>query len=110
MFEYLKVLHPALIEYKGGLFIEEQFDQAVVDDILMHSDEVEPITAAQAYVNAFHLGQAEDALFDPGLARAIAESIAYNWGNWVRDRFGRNIVCTVDIGEHSGAVWFRAAL
>lgn len=109
MFEYLRVLHPGLIEYRGGLFIEEQFDQAVVDDILKHSEDAEPIIAAQAYMNAFHLGQADDAVFDPVLARAIAASIAYNWGNWVRDRFGRDIVSTIDIGELSGAVWFRAA-
>lgn len=110
-FEYLRDLHPALVEYRGGLFVEYGFDQTVVDDILAHSDEAEPIIAAQRYVNSLTLGDATgDEPFDPVLARAIGEGVAYCWSNWIRDRFGRKIVTVIDIGEYEGAVWFRAAL
>ncbi len=108
-FEYLRDLHPALVEYRGGLFIENSFDQSVVDDILVHSDEAEPIVAAQKHVNSLLLGDAEaDEPFDPALARAIGEGVAYCWSNWIRDRFGREVVTVIDIAEYQGSVWFRA--
>ena len=110
-FEYLRELHPALVEYRGGLFVEYSFDQAVVDDILAHSDEAEPIITAQRHVNTLALDDAAgDEGFDPVLAKAIAEGVAYCWSNWIGDRFGRKIVTVIDIGEYEGAVWFRAAL
>jgi hypothetical protein len=107
--EYLRQLYPALIEYRGGLFVEERFDQAAVDDIFTHSGEAEPVVAAQKFVNAVPLAWSEEP-FDPVLARAIGESLVFAWSHWVRDRFGREIAAQVDIGELEGAAWFRARL
>ncbi len=108
-FEYLRHLYPALIEYRGGLFVEDAFDKTVVDDILFHSDEADPLVAAQCHVNAISLDSAADAPFEPVLARAIGEGIAYVWRNWIRDRFGCEIITAIDIREHEGVVWFRVS-
>ena len=107
--EYFRELYPALIEYRGGLFVEAAFDQATVDDIITHSGDAEPIIAAQKHVNSLGLDWVGDA-FDPVLARAIGEGIAFAWVHWIRDRFGREIRTGIDIDEISGVVWFRAAL
>lgn len=107
-FEYLRTLYPSLIEYRGGLFVEANFDLATVDDILAHSGDADPIITAQKHVNSVGLDWGEDRV-DPMLGRAIGEGIAFAWTHWIRDRFGREISTRIDIDDVSGVVWFRAA-
>lgn len=94
---HYRILFPELISYRGGLFVEKQFDQRIVDDLF---DQAEfgggesAIHQAEESLNGFGLlfeGENEEPVFDPAIAAANAEAIGWIWKRWVRETYGVDI-------------------
>jgi len=106
-------LFPELISYRGGLFMEAQFDKATVDDLFDQA----------AFGNGeFDVGHAEDTVNSVGLfaeavaegdveaAAAVAEAIGWVWRRWLRETYDVEIEVLTSIDAKEGAhVSFRSA-
>ena len=105
-------LFPELIAYRGGLFIEAQFDKATVDDLCDQA----AFDGGEADV-----GHAEDAVNSVGLiaeavtdgdleaAAAVAEAIGWVWRRWLRETYDVEIEVLTSIDKKDGAyVSFRS--
>ncbi|WP_374516004.1 hypothetical protein [Brevundimonas sp.] len=106
-------LFPELISYRGGLFIEAQFDKATVDDLF---------DQATFGDGEFDVGHAEDAVNSVGLfaeavaegdivaAASVAEMIGWVWRRWLRETYDVEIEVLTSIDKEEGAyVSFRSA-
>jgi hypothetical protein len=113
---HYRILFPELISYRGGLFVQSQFDQALVDDMFDQAGfdgGLADMAAAEEALNSVGLlfeglfeGQVE---FDPVLARANAAAIGWVWKRWIRESYGREIeVVTCIEGEDACYVTFRS--
>jgi hypothetical protein len=113
---HYRILFPELISYRGGLFVQSQFDQALVDDMYDQAgfgEGLADVAAAEEAINSVGLlfeGLFEDeVVFDPVLAKANAAAIGWVWTRWIRETYAREIeVVTCIEGEDACYVTFRS--
>ena len=106
--DHIRIMFPEIIAYRGGLFLADAFNRAVVDDYLDHSDDPDPLHAAERLLNYISLSD-EAAGFDPRVASAVGEAIAFSWRNWLWQRFEQHIETWLVVEAHDDAgVWFES--
>lgn len=106
-------LFPELISYRGGLFIEAQFDKATVDDLFDQAafgDGGPMVSYAEETVNAVGLFAEAVVEGDVEAATAVAEAIGWVWRRWFRETYDVEIEVLSTIDVKDGAhVSFRSA-
>ena len=115
---HYRILFPELISYRGGLFVEKQFDKVLVDDMFDQAafgGDNAAIGHAEESLNGFGLlfeGDAPDKpVFDPVLAKANAEAIGWVWKRWIRETYAVEIDVVACIESVDACyVTFRSAL
>lgn len=106
--DHIRILFPEIISYRGGLFLAEAFDRAIVDDYVDHSDEPDPLHAVERLLNFVSLSSEAEG-FDPRVANAVGEAIAFSWRNWLWQRFEQPIETFLVVEGHDDAgVWFES--
>ena len=110
---HYRVLFPELISYRGGLFIENHFDQRTVDELFdgfgFDSGE-NPVASAEQSINAVSLATEDDQEhFDIECARASAAAIGWVWTRWVRETYGVEVRVLSSIsGPDDCSIWFES--
>lgn len=108
---HYRLLYPELVSYRGGLFIEHLFDKALVDDLFDQSafDAGEDAVAvAEQHINAIDL-RYEDDEFDLGMARGVAEAIAWVWPRWIRETYGVEVEVIFSVTDAEDCqIWFQS--
>lgn len=109
---HYRLLFPELISYRGGLFVERQFDKVLIDGLF---DQAEfdtgesPIATAEETINSVGLlNEGED---DPDLAvaQANADAIGWVWKRWLRETYAVEIeVVTAIIDANQCYVTFHS--
>ena len=91
---HYRLLFPELISYRGGLFVESRFDQAMIDDLFDQAvfDGGEPdLATAEETINSVGLLNEGEEHFDLELASANAEAIGWVWRRWIRETYALEI-------------------
>lgn len=113
---HYRILFPELISYRGGLFVQSQFDQRMVDDMYDragydggHAD----LAVAEEAINSvgllYQALTGDEPEFDPVLAKSNAAAIGWVWQRWVRESYGREIeIVTCIEGTDACYVTFRS--
>lgn len=110
---HYRLLFPALISYRGGLFVERQFDQQLVDSLFDQAefDTGESMVAtAEETINSVGLLNEGETGFDHDVVRANAEAIGWVWKRWLRETYSVEIeVLTAIVDADQCYVTFRSA-
>ncbi len=106
-------LFPELISYRGGLFVEANFDKVTVDDLFDQAafgDGGSIVSYAEETVNSVGLFAKAVSDGDPEAATAVAEAIGWVWRRWFRETYDVEIEVLTTIDLKDGAyVTFRSA-
>ncbi|HEY0600177.1 hypothetical protein [Brevundimonas sp.] len=109
---HYRLLFPELISYRGGLFVERQFDKPLIDSLL---DQAEfdtgesPIATAEETINSLGLLNEDEDEFDLAVAQANAEAIGWVWKRWLRETYAVEIeVITAIVDADQCYVTFRS--
>lgn len=109
---HYRVLFPELVSYRGGVFIESQFDQPTVNEILdaaVFDGGENAIAAAEQHINSVSLAAEDDHHdFDVEVARSNAAAIGWVWTRWIRETYGVEVRVETSISAAEDCyVWFE---
>ena len=109
---HFRHLFPELVSYRGGLFIEAQFDKTVVDelfDMAAFGDGGSAAAEAEASVNTVGLFAHAHEAGDVEAAQAVIAGIGWVWERWLRETYDVEIEVLSGINAEEGAfISFRS--
>lgn len=104
-------MFPELVSYRGGLFVEANFDKTTVDDVFdmaEFGDDLSAVANAEMQINALGLFAEAAEPGDVAAAKAAAEGIGWVWRRWVSETYGVDIEVVASIGDEDSYVTFRS--
>ncbi|MGA0546156.1 hypothetical protein ACO2Q1_12855 [Brevundimonas sp. VNH65] len=105
-------MFPELISYRGGLFVEANFDKTTVDemfDMARFGGGASAVADAEAQINSIGLCAEAVEAGDLAAAQASAEAIGWVWKRWIKETYDVEIEVVAHIGDEDSWVTFRSA-
>ncbi len=102
-------MFPELVSYRGGLFVEANFDKATIDelfDMAQFGDGASAVADAEMQTNAIGLFAEVAEGGDLAAARASAEAISWVWRRWIRETYDLEIEVVTSVGDEDSYVTF----